>query len=284
MRSYQADLLVTDFEFFSPRAASRAEVPVLSFNHQQVLTETRYDLPARYWLPAGITCAAIQMIAPRGPAHVLLSSFFFPPLKHPERTTLVPPIIRSDVQELEPADGEHILVYYNQADGADHVLDSFRQSDASYIVYNFNPPDPDRYPNIQFKQPSIHGFLEDLAQSRAVVCTAGFTLISEALYLGKPLMVIPNRGIFEQTLNALALERAGLGRAVLNRTLSQDDVRAFTDDIATYKSRLPKQNLCGNREAVACIEGVLSRLRPSTHVRPSLSNEAPVEAGVLAAR
>ncbi len=284
MRDYGADLLVTDFEAFSPRAARRAGVPVLSFNHQQVLTETRYELSPRYWAAAGITFAAIRLIAPSNPAHVLITSFFFPQIKRPHNTTLVPPIIRSDVQKLAPRDGEHILVYYNQAEGADHVLESLRHTRASFIVYNFDPPDPGRYPNILFKKPSMDGFLEDLAGSRAVMCTAGFTLISEALYLGKPLLVIPNRGIFEQTLNALALERAGLGRAVLhNDTLSRKDAQGFVDEIQTYKARLPQSDLCGNSEAVACIERVLSRRRPKAHLRPALPFDLSAGGGRLSA-
>ncbi len=51
------DLLITDFEVFSSRAAQRIGLPVVSFNHQQVVTEMEYDLPVGYWpaatLPSG---------------------------------------------------------------------------------------------------------------------------------------------------------------------------------------------------------------------------------------
>ena len=264
------DLLITDFEAYSWRAADRIGLPVLSFNHQQVLTETHYDLAPRYWFNAGVTLGAINMIAPRHPRHVLLTSFFFPRLKRPERTTLVPPIIREAVQELVPRTGEHVLVYYNQPEGADYVLETLRSVDAEFVVYNFEPADPDKYPNLHFKQPSLEGFLHDLAGSRAVICTAGFTLISEALYLGKPLLVVPNRGIFEQTLNALFLDRDGLGRAVIDRSLTRHDVVALLNEAQPLGSRLRQRDMCGNREAVTCIEGVLAQVRPTTIVRPGL--------------
>lgn len=260
------DLLITDFEAFSWRAARRVGVPIVSFNHQQVLTETRYRLPPRYWFAAGVTLGAVRMIAPRDPLHVLLTSFFFPPLKRPVRTTLVPPIIRSAVQQLVPRSGDHVLVYYNQAEGTEHVLEMLRQVDAQFVVYNFEPERPDEYPNLHFKEPSLEGFLQDLAASRAVICTAGFTLISEALYLGKPLMVVPNRGIFEQTLNALFLERDGLGRAVMDRSLTLDDVQRFLEE--TQPLGMRQRDMCGNREAVACLEGLLARLLPAQVTRP----------------
>jgi len=272
-------LLVTDFEGFSPRAAARIGLPVLSFNHQQIVTETTYSLPWRYRPAALLAKAVIRMIAPRDPKHVLLSSFFFPPLKHPERTTLIPPIIRPAVQALHPTPGDHVLVYYNETEGSTYVLDRLREVDASFTVYNFDPPDrPSAYPNLTFKEPSLDGFLEDLASSRAVLCTAGFTLISEALFLGKPLLVVPNRGLFEQTLNALFLQREGLGQAVINRPLKTRDVVAFLDRLDAYRERLRGRTACGNDDAVACIEDVLARLGASPHPQPVVpsSNGMPV--------
>lgn len=269
---FQPDLVITDFEAFSARAARRLNIPVVSFNHQQVVTELDYNLPLRYWPAALLTSAAIRLIAPRNPEHVLLTSFFFASLKHPERTTLVPPIIRPAVQTLTPSHEEHVLVYYNHPDGARHVLDALRQVDASFIVYCEAPPENAAVPNVQFKQPCLDGFLNDLATSRAVICTAGFTLISEALFLGKPLLVTPNQGIFEQTLNALFLQREGLGKAVLNRSLSARDVKDFLKHRHDYRARLQNYTACGNPKAVECIEDILMRLRPPPHPRPALPN------------
>lgn len=270
---YRADLLVTDFEAFSPRAARRIGLPVLSFNHQQVVTETHYELPTKYWFHAAMTSFAIRMIAPSHPEHILITSFFFPPLKHPEHATLVPPIIRPAVQALTPTRGEHVLVYYNHTHGARHVLDTLRQVDAPFVVYNFERPENEAdYPNLCFKEPSLDGFLEDLATSRAVICTAGFTLTSEALFLGKPLLVVPNRGIFEQTINALFLEQDGLGAAVLDRPLTPQDVKTFLQARHTYEARLERRHACGNDAAVACLERVLARSAPTVF---SIHPEAP---------
>ena len=258
-RAVDPDLLITDFEAFSPRAARRLGIPVLSFNHQQVVTEMQYDLPMRHWAASTLTGLAIRLIAPRSPEHMLLTSFFFAPLKHPERTTLVPPIIRPAVQDLEPTSGNHILVYFNHPDGARHILDVLKRVEASFIVYCETSPSAVPPDNVQFKAPCLHGFLDDLASSRGVLCTAGFTLISEALYLGKPLLVAPNQGIFEQTMNAIFLEREGLGKAVLDRPLAPDDVKDFLKHRHDYRARLRNYAACGNHQAVECIEDILER-------------------------
>jgi predicted glycosyltransferase len=59
----------------------------------------------------------------------------------------------------------------------------------------------------------LHGekFLAMMAGCRAVVCTAGFESVSEAAYLGKPVLMIPVQNHIEQFLNALDAVNAGLG-------------------------------------------------------------------------
>lgn len=278
---FDPDLLITDFEAFSHRAAQRIGIPVISFNHQQIVTETRYRLPLKYRPNAAVTNLAIRLIAPSHATQVLITSFYFPPLKDPSRTTMIPPIIRPAVQAARPTRGDHVLVYYNSTDGAEHVLQTLRRVDASFIVYNFDAPcDGERYDNVVFKEPSIDEFLKDLASSRSVISTAGFTLTSEALFLGKPLLLVPNRGIFEQTLNAIFLQRNGLGTAVMDRPLTAGDVSDFFSRQKFFEARLLDRNSCGNKEAIACIEGVLSSVHPRIHPRPIAPYEAVPGASV----
>lgn len=279
-RAIDPDLLITDFEAFSPRAAQRLNLPVLSFNHQQVVTELEYDLPVRHWPASLLTRLAIRFVTPSDPKHVLLTSFFFAPLKHPDRTTLVPPIIRPAVQRLEPTSGDHVLVYFNHQDGVRHVLDALCPVDAPFIVYGEKPPSASVPSHVQFKQPCLTGFLDDLASSQAVLCTAGFTLISEALYLSKPLLVTPNQGIFEQTLNAIFLEREGLGKAVVDRPLHASDVKDLLKHHDDYRTRLQNYAACGNHQAVECIEDILERYCAQSHPSTVASRDEPTSASV----
>lgn|GEM_PF-6781368 len=69
-------------------------------------------------------------------------------------------------------------------------------------------------------------FLRLMATSRAVVCSAGFESLSEAAWLGKPALAVPVEGHIEQMLNAVDMERTGLGRASGRFDLSRlDDLK-----------------------------------------------------------
>jgi uncharacterized protein (TIGR00661 family) len=263
LAGWKPDLLITDFESYSVRAAKKIGLPLMCFNHQQVLTHTRYTVPRRYAWDAWVARLVVDTAMPRRAAHVLISSFFYPPLRWPEKTTLVAPILRKAVRAITPTRGEHVLVYHNDPTGLVGLLEAMgERRETSFIAYNFQPP-PDaaeRLPNVVFKQPDVDGFLVDLASARAVIATAGYTLTSEALWLGKPLLVLPNGGIFEQTLNALMLERDGLGEAVMKGMPSGERLREFLERAEQPREGRSDALRCGNEEAADCIERVLERV------------------------
>jgi hypothetical protein len=76
-----------------------------------------------------------------------------------------------------------------------------------------------------------------LVTAEAVLANAGFELASEALHLGKKLVLRPIHGQMEQEANALACEQLGLG-AVL-RALEPDAVRRGLEGPAATPRPVP---------------------------------------------
>ena len=221
------DLIVSDFDRYAHRAAAHLDIPVVTLDHQQIVTEApMVALPGNPFnaFSAFVASRAVRSIVALDPVRRLISTFFRPPLHDPSRATLVAPILRPEILAAAPSCGEHVLVYVNGTVRADWLASVLAPVDARFLVYGVGPADAP--PHVTFRPPSVEGFLHDLASCRAVVSTAGFTLISEALHLGKPVLAVPNRGIYEQALNAAYLERQGRGRAVFG-TLLPDDVRRF---------------------------------------------------------
>ena len=250
------DLLLADFEPFAPAAADMLGIPVVSLNHQQIVTETRYSVPRRYRLSAVLTNAAVRVLTPLRPLHTLVSSFYYPKIKRPLTTTLLPPLLRTEVLGLQSRQEKHILVYFNGAVGLEPFLTKLSKLNARFVVYNAEAAATPI--NVTLKTPSKEGFLRDLATCAGVVCTAGFNLISEALFLRKPLLVVPNAGLFEQTLNALYVEREGWGRACYDPLPDSKVLAAFVKELPRARQRLEP----GNDRLVQRLEAILSQLSP----------------------
>ena len=51
-----------------------------------------------------------------------------------------------------------------------------------------------------------------MAACKGLICTAGFESVCEAMYLGKPVVMVPVAGQYEQACNALDGEHSGAGK------------------------------------------------------------------------
>jgi uncharacterized protein (TIGR00661 family) len=90
---------------------------------------------------------------------------------------------------------------------------------------------------LTFHQLDDAKFLSLMARCRGFVSTAGFESVAEAMYLGKPVQVVPVEGHFEQLCNAHDTVRARAG--VRSRRFDIDRLQAFlsrrTPDAATFR-------------------------------------------------
>jgi len=93
-----------------------------------------------------------------------------------------------------------------------------------FFVYHRLPAASDEG-HLRLRPYSRQGFLKDLAESSAVITNAGFELVSEALHLGKKILVKPLARQMEQISNAKALEELNLGTVM--KRLDPDAVDGF---------------------------------------------------------
>ena len=245
---FQPDACISDFDSFSHIFGLLFDRPVISLDHQHVIDRCRHDRDVRRVLPRDfrLTRAVVRAKLPRC-HHYVVTSFYFPDAKY-DRTTLVGPILRPEVTALAPSDSGHVLVYQTSVLSPELVATLHAVRDQRFIAYHRG--EPAEAGNVSVRAFDEARFLADLASARAVITNGGFTLMSEALYLGKPVLSIPLRHQGEQELNAAYLTTLGLGTSV--RRLDAATLRAFLrtrDPIA----RIP----AGNAHATSTIDHLL---------------------------
>ena len=176
---------------------------------------------------------------------------FFRPAPRPGRARVLPPLLRDSVLARKPREGGHVLAYQGYA--TFQRFFPFLQAIPSPVaVYGF---DQERTAgNLHFKKNSEAGFLDDLASCRYVVCGGSHTLISEALYYGKPVISFPIKNAFEQFLNSLYLERLGYGSYVTDLRPSPAIIPAFEARLDRFRRRIRGESFCGNQEIYRLIQ------------------------------
>jgi uncharacterized protein (TIGR00661 family) len=247
---WRVDLVITDFEPLSCHEGHRRGNPVISIDNQHCITNVDVALPREHRADAAATRMVVRMMVPRADAY-LVTSFFGGKIKR-RNTFLFPPILRGEVLRAQPMPGEKVLAYVTSpAPAVAKLLASVR---CQFVGYGFGREGQEG--NVLYKKPSLDGFLADLVNSKAVVANAGFSLVTEALHLGKPYLAVPVEHQFEQVFNAYWVERAGYG--AYWPELNRERVEAFLYNLPHYRENLKEYPRQGNEALLAKLDALIA--------------------------
>ena len=237
VRATQPDVILN---FFEPMAAlyaltHRQRPPVVAIGHQFMFQHPGYVRTPALWKQLCSLKLYTRLVGARS-TRLALSLYAAPDL--PAKQLFVgPPILRKQIFSLPVnPDGDFTLVYLLNHGYAEQLI---RWSDAHpetrlHCFYD-KPGAPAEFqhsPALTFHRLAGEKFLQMMAECRNVVCTAGFESVSEAAWLGKPLVLVPVENHVEQQVNAIDAQQAGLGLAQTNFNL---------DRLAELPARLPTE-------------------------------------------
>lgn len=231
-KASKPDLIITDFEFYSNVISKLLRIPLVSLDNMHVIVHCDINVYPEYMSDRIRAAGVIRSFIQR-PRHCLITSYFFPNVKIPERVKMFPPVLRKKVMDLNPTIGDHILVYQT-SDSNQALLELLKDFDEKFIVYGFHKDEEDK--NLTFKSFNEDEFFEDLASAKAVITNGGFNLISEALYLDKPILSIPVKKQFEQILNAIYLMRLEYGE--FQEDPDKENIKEFLSKLDFYRENI----------------------------------------------
>ena len=258
-KGFEPDAVIADFESFAYLFGRRHRIPVLSIDNMQIINRCEHPedlIPAEERRSFSMTKAVVKSKLP-GCYHYLVTSFFFPKIRKP-RTTLYPPILRDEILAARAgaARGDHVLVYQTQPDHLELLDVLARLAPREFRVYGYRR-DEERG-NVRLRDFSEQGFVDDLKTCRAAIAGGGFSLMGEAVYLGKPMLSVPIAKQFEQTLNALYLSRLGYGE--YHREVGEREIRGFLERTDEYAKHLEGHQQDGNRLILTAVDRLLGEI------------------------
>ena len=212
------DLVINDFEPISAWAAKRSKVPSIALSNQ---ANYRYKVPqVKGRIPEKIIT---RYFAP--------CSINFGLCWHHFDELILPPIIDTANLTFTSQSNPCVLVYLPyQASKTTIELLSQLTSVEFKLFGHFESEF--KIANVECQPLNRQRFLQELSQCQGVITNAGFSLLSEALHLGKALLVVPLKGQFEQESNALMLQNLQLAHTcqqltfdVINQWLASPTIK-----------------------------------------------------------
>jgi uncharacterized protein (TIGR00661 family) len=248
---WRIQLVITDFEPLTCHIGHHKHLPVISIDNQHCLTNANVTYPGKYRRDAAVAKLVTRMMVPRSDVY-LTTSFFTPRIRKPH-TFLFPPILRKEILHANPVSGNDVLVYVTSpAPALSKLLMSVR---GSFVAYGFGREG--REGNIVFRKPSLDRFLQDLVSCKAVIANAGFSLVTEALHLGKPYLAIPVKHQFEQIFNAYWVDKMGYGAYWEN--LNKERIESFLYNLPIYTEKLATYPRQGNSALLGKLDSLIAQ-------------------------
>ncbi len=212
------DLIINDFEPISAWACKLRNKHCVSFSHQAAVLSPFAPKPEKSD-PVGRF-----ILKNYAPTTVQYGLHF----KNYEEQ-IYTPIIRHDIREVTKTTGNHYTVYLPSYSDKKILKMLSNIKNIEWHVFSKHNHKEFFSKNIMIQPITNQAFVNSMANSRGVLCGAGFETPAEALYMQKKLMVIPMKGQYEQQCNAAALKEMGVPVIKSLKAKHLDKLKSWVD-------------------------------------------------------
>jgi uncharacterized protein (TIGR00661 family) len=223
VKHHQPDLILNFYEILGGfyNLLYRPAIPTICVGHQYLFLHSDFQFPQKGRIDRFLVNLNSRLTALR--AKRLLALSFDELSNQPSRRVyVVSPLLRRDIEFLTPSQQDYLLIYLNHPSLFAQILEWHHHHPEVPLHCFWSKSDalPEEKIDETLTLHRLDGtkFLQMMSGCRALVTTAGFESVCEAMYLDKPVMVVPIH--YEQACNAADTERVGAGVAAERFDLS----------------------------------------------------------------
>ena len=233
IKDLEADVVINFYEMMAglTYALFTPKTPCVCIAHQYLFLHPDYKLPEAYKAELYLLKFFTKVTSARASLILALSTREMKSVPA-QRIVVVPPLLRKDVFEVPVTKGNYLHGYMLNDTYADEIIQfQKKHPDVSIDFFWDRKGAPERTvinDHLSFHRLNDRLFLEYMAGCKAYATTAGFESVCEAMYMGKPVMMVPTH--IEQECNAFESATSGAGIVA-----HEFDLQKLLDFIPAYK-------------------------------------------------
>ena len=210
----KADVVINFYELLTGMTYLffRPSIPQVSIGHQYLFLHRDFDFPDKNSFSLLMLRFFTRMTC-IGATRKLALSFRMMQEDKEANIRVVPPLLRREVLSCEATEGDSIHGYMVNAGFSESVKDwHARYPHVPLHFFWDKPEEPEIHKvdeTLSFHQLNDVDFLRYMSGCRGYATTAGFESVCEAMFLGKPLLMVPAH--IEQDCNAYDAMQSGAG-------------------------------------------------------------------------
>lgn len=236
VEEHQPDVIINFYDLLAGLYFKFYKVPAtkICVGHQQLIEHPEFEFPKGFAKKKDIAALKLNTYISSMNADKKLG-LSFRKMNSKNNVRVVPPLLRQEVLEQQPTNSGRILAYLNNNGFATEIIAWQKLHPEIEIDCFWDKKDAETVwspqPNLTFHRLDDVKFLNKMASCKAYTSTAGFESICEAMYLGKPVMMVPIHNHIEQECNAIDGVKSGAG---ISSTFF--DLDRFVDYIPKHKN------------------------------------------------
>ena len=214
IRESGADVVVNFYELLTGLTYlfCRPQATQICIGHQYLFLHRDFEFPRVNRLSLEML-KMFTRITSIGANRLLALSFRRMPDDVQQHIYVVPPLLRREALRQSPSRGDYVLGYMVNSGFAEQVMEWHKRCPGIPLRFFWDRRGESTVKKVDdtlmFHQLDDNKFLEQMAGCRAYASTAGFESICEAMYMGKPILMVPAH--IEQECNAHDAMLAGAG-------------------------------------------------------------------------
>ena len=214
IKSSDVDIVVNFYEMLTglTYALFPPKIPYICIAHQYIFLHPEFQFPQANKIELGLLRFFTRITC------IKSSKLFALSVKKMDNVpesgiVVVPPLLRKDVLEAEVSDGNYLHGYMLNDTYADEIIRFQAEHPDVFIRFFWDRKGvEDRTvinDHLSFYRLNDRLFIDCMAGCKAYATTAGFESVCEAMYMGKPVLMVPTH--IEQACNAYEASLAGAG-------------------------------------------------------------------------
>lgn len=209
-----ADMVINFYELLTGLTyfLYRPEVPQVCIGHQYLFLHKDFEMPEKHKIGMKLLNMFTRLTA-LGAKEYLALSFRSMKDDKSKRIKVVPPLLRRDVFRQEVTNGDYIHGYMVNSGFSECIMRWHKEHPETPLRFFWDrweeTPVKKIDETLSFYQLDDVEFLRQMSGCKAYASTAGFESVCEAMYLGKPLMMVPAH--IEQECNAYDAMKSSAG-------------------------------------------------------------------------
>ena len=194
---------------------NKPNIPLICIAHQYIYLHPEFQFPKGFWMDRMAIKFFTRITSTHSKKKLALS--FYKMNGTQNNVTILPPLLRDDLFSLKAETKNYFLIYLVNNGYFDEIAAWHKRHPLIELhCFTDNPKYIEENYGYNKEVLFVHAindklFLEKMSGANGLATTAGFESVCEAMYFGKPVLMVPIKGHFEQFCNSRDAYKASAG-------------------------------------------------------------------------